>query len=484
MSAIYNFISIDLGASNGRVVIGRLADKKLELEVVHRFFHRVKLLSDRLYWDWDGICENIRDGLARAVEILRDEQPVSISCDAWAQDFGILGNDGKVLYPPLSYRDSSFRTFHPNFFKRIDRRSLIARTGGVVLPITTLAQLFRMSQDEPEKFRHSAGILNIADMVHHSLCGKAATDITLATASQLSNITTNQWDTELLEAVGIPSNILPPIADAPTILGKIKADNAPHPKLAGVPVVISAGHDTAAASFAAGPLDEHSLFLSEGTYAMLGCISEKSAISAKTADSGCACSELARRQWGLFASITGLWLFQECCKQWEQNGWPVSYDTLAKDAMISRYRGRIPLSSAGVDFSGDACGRLVDACANAGLKPPADKSEFARLIFESMAEEHAAAAQTLAKLTGHDFRNIRMVSGGSRNTCLCQLLANALELPLAAGPAEASTIGNIMLQARAMGVVTSDNDAFDIIKNSFPSIIYNVERPFNHELPR
>jgi rhamnulokinase len=341
-----------------------------------------------------------------------------------------------------------------------------------VLPIVTLCQLYTMARQEPDVLRQAATLLHIADLIHCDLCGVPATDWTLATASQLRNLDTGQWDRELMGILGIPHHMLPRLIDAPAVLGTIAEGLAPHHQLGGVPVAIAASHDTAAASAAAGPLDDETLFLSAGTYGMLGSVSDAAMISPEAVRAGCACVGLAWHRWGLFTSVMGMWVIQECCRQWEREGRGVPYGKLAGQAEAARIDGRIALAQPRFHAPHDMAAEVRGACLDAGLRPPEAPGEFAKVVFDSMVYEHREAAAMLASLTGRRFRRLHVVSGGSQNAYLCQRLADALGLPVMAGPAEAAAAGNILVQASLMGCLHSGQAAWHLLSTSTPITCY------------
>lgn len=472
MDRAQNFLAIDLGASNGRVVLGRLTGDRLRLEVVHRFDHAIRLVDGHKRWDWPRIHAGVREGLAQAAEHVGDETITSVSCDAWAQDFGLTDVEGNLIYSPVSYRDSRSEKIPDGYFDRISPDELVARVGVGALPITALCQLYVMARQEPDVLAAAATMLHTADLVHHDLCGVAATDWTMATASQLRNLATEEWDRELLAMMDIPHHLLPPLIEEPRVLGPITEERAPHPKLIGVPVVVTANHDTSAASFAAGPFDDETLFLSEGTYAMLGCVSDEPIISPDAVQAGCALVGLAGHRWGLFTSVMGLWIVQECCRLWASAGQAIPYDELMRQAEEATIDATIALSYPGFHAPDDMMHEVRQTCLEADIKPPQNPGETAKLVFDSMVQEHKGAIGALADLTGRCFRHMHVVSGGSKNAYLCQGLATALRVPVDAGPAEATAIGNILLQARVMGAIPDDEAAMQVLSVSFPRTRY------------
>lgn len=485
-----DFLAVDLGASNGRVIRGRLVDTRLTLDVVHRFEHGIRFVDGHARWDWPSIRAGFREGLRKAVEARESGTVVSISCSAWAQDFGLLDAQGRLVYSPVSYRDARFRTLPDRYFDRICAEDLVQRVGVNALPFVTLCQLYVMAHQERDVLQQAATLLHMADLVHHDLCGVAATDWTLATASQLRNIRTGSWDRELLDMMDIPHHMLPPLIEQPAVLGAISRERTPHPDLVGVPVVLAAGHDTAAASAGAGILDEETLFLSEGTYAMLGAILNRPVISTDAVRAGCFLIGLAGQRWGLFAPVTGLWPMQECCRFWNRSDRNVTYDVFTNEMEAAQIHSMIPLAHPRFRAPENMTEEICQACIDSGQEPPVTRGEFGKVIVDSMVREHCEAVDALQRFTGRHFRCIRIVSGGSRNRYFCQKLADVLGIPVVAGPAESTAIGNIMLQAQVTGTVASAEQAGEILQRSLGKIQYvpGSQRPgtalFSSQLPR
>ena len=468
MAERQSFLAIDLGASNGRIVLGRLEDGTLTLDVVHRFDHEIRSIQGHKRWDWPCIRAGVWRGLAQAAERVTDGPIASVSCDTWAQDFGLLDAEGELVYSPVSYRDARSERFPSDYFNRLSPEALVARVGVGATPVAALCQLYVMAREEPEALNQAATLLHMADLVHHDLCGVAATDWTMATVNQLRNLETGDWDRELLDLMQIPHHMLPRIVEEPQVLGRITEEGAPHPKLVGVPVVVTCNHDTAAASAASGPLDKETLFLSAGTYSMPGCVSDRPLVVPEAVAAGCALVGLSARRWGLFTSAMGMWVIQACCRLWEAEGWRPSHEALVREAEASDVDGSIALSDSRFHAPEDMLAEIRGACEESGIRPPKTRGEVARLVYDSMVREHAEAIRTLGGLVGRGFERIHAVSGGSRNRYFCQNMADALSVPVVAGPAEATAVGNILMQAFVMGLIPSQEGITEISTGSFP----------------
>jgi len=471
-----NFAALDLGASNGRTVLGRLHRGQLDIEVIHRFEHTARRADGHLRWDWPRICAGVDRGLASLAEALGRETIASLSCDAWAQDFGLIDTDGRLVYSPVSYRDARSARFPEGFFDRLDPQELMTRVGSGCLPIVTLCQLCAMAREEPEELARASRFLHVADLVHHRLCGEAATDWTLATVSQLRNLQTGLWDKELLERMSVPTHILPRLQEAPAVLGAVLPERAPHPKLAGVPVVTVANHDTAAASLAAAPLDRETILLSVGTYAMLGCTLDHPAVPDDAADRGYGLAGMGDRRWLLFYPVQGLWAIQECCRQWRKDGRAVGYEELVHRAGSATIDSVVPLSHPRFVAPGNMPDEIREACRERNLREPCHRGEVARVVLNSLIRQYGDIISELSAMTGQRFQCIHLVSGGSQNAHLCQGLADAVGVRVLAGPVEAAAIGNILLQARLYGEMDDCAEIGRLLDRSFGRRSYEPRR--------
>lgn len=469
------FIAIDLGASHGSIITGQLRDKRLVLHESHRFIHGIVEKEGVKRWDWDFIGDQIRKGLHKACQDTGEGMVESVSCSSWAQDFGLLNTRGEIFYKPVSYRDNRTGGLPDKFFDVISPRDLFHRNGSVISSITTLCQLYSMVQGEAGYLSGADKFLFIADLVHYMLCGKASTDWTFATASQMVNLRTGKWDLELAGKLGIPPGIYPRLNVTPQVTGSAKAPDI-HPKLSGVPVISGSGHDTAMASSVVLPIHDKTVFLSLGTWAMLGCYDK--GIGPGTLemidDYSISALGLPWGKLGLFCSSVGLWLIQECVRQWSEKGIDITYRELAEKASHSNINSIIPPNDKRFFSPDDMTGEIINYCKETGQAVPVSPEDFAKVIFDSLALEFKALIGKLERASGVKFRKIQVVSGGSKNRYLCSRIARLAGIPLVAGPAEATAIGNILLQARVLNLLGDSSQAGEVINNSFSVNTFNT----------
>lgn len=461
------FLAIDLGASNGRVMIGRLAHGRLRLQQAHRFEHNIIEQGGRKVWDWSRIRSAVRDGLHAACELAGDGPIAGVSCSAWAQDFGLLDRQGELFYPPVCYRDERTAGMPHSFAHLLAPLELRGRTGSALLPVTTLCQLRAMALHEPDALRHAATMLHIPDLIHCDLCADQATDWTLATASQLRHLRRGGWDKELLAVLGIPSHFLPKsVIGQPAVLGQVTPERAPHPRLAGTPVVAGGGHDTAAATAAVVPMHPGTAFLSLGTWAMLGCCVDDPSVLRTVTDESVSVLGIAFERWALFHGGMGLWMIQQCRERWLREGRSLSFAEIADAARAAEIRSIVPANDPRFHAPADMVDEIRQACCESGQREPCTPGEVATVVFDSLARGFGESLAVLSEVSGLAVSRLHIVGGGTRNAYLCQRIREELTVPVQIGPAEATAMGNCLIQAWALGRIRGEAQLRDIVQAS------------------
>lgn len=455
MNGKENYIAIDLGASSGRIILGVMQGFKIEMLEIHRFEHDTVFSDGLLKWDWRLIKEEIFRGLEKAREFLGDEKITSISCDSWAQDFGLIDKKGKLIFSPVSYRDDRTAGMPENFSETISPAELHRRNGSSLSPITTLCQLNAMSTQMPEILKNAGSLLHVAGLAHFELCGVAACDWTMATASQLWNIKNDNWDFELLEKLGISSHFLPMVSKKTEAIGITRHKNFPE-----IPVVSTAGHDTAAAAAVFYPLEKGTLFLSLGSWAMLGC-----SVGADFNPSDYPDADdlgflgLPYGNWGVFGGASGLWTLQQCRKEWiADSGMEISWSELSQTAAHSRIESIIDIADKSLFAPSKMREVVAELCRKSGQDIPILPGDYARIICRSLAVMLRKSIKRLSEFTGYSFDRLYIISGGSRNSFLCNAIGSETGLKIIRGPGEASAAGNILMQAIASGAIRSDDE--------------------------
>ncbi|WP_263064433.1 rhamnulokinase [Dickeya dadantii] len=449
--AVKHYVAVDLGASSGRVMLASLetGTQRLTLEEIHRFSNPLRLWQGHHLWDLDELERQIRHGL-EAVDA-RGVPPVSIGIDSWGVDMVPLDRQGNRLGLSYSYRDHRTDGQMAHVIAELGRERLYRQTGIQFLPFNTLYQLRALCQQEPDVWGQVAHLLMIPDYFHYRLTGRMACEYTNASTTQLLNLDSGDWDRCLLDYLGVPPNWLAAPRQPGHRVGEWIA-----PSGRAVPVVTVATHDTASAVVATPLTDADSAYLSSGTWSLIGMESREpltgpAALAANITNEGGVggCYRVLK-------NIMGLWLLQRVCQEQQVADLPALLDAAAAQpgfvSLINPNDERLinPPSMS------DA---LRECCREHGQPVPATTAALARCILDSLALSYRQGLLTLGELRGAPLRHLHVVGGGSRNGLLNQLCADICQVPVLAGPAEASTLGNIGCQLIAQGEV-ANLDAF------------------------
>jgi rhamnulokinase len=465
------FAAVDLGAQSGRVALGRFDGERLEVSEVHRFQNVPVRLGDTLYWDVLGLYRDVLDGLRAAST--RCGTIASVGVDSWAIDFGLVDRDGRLLDNPVHYRDSRRAGAVNAVFERVPPRELYERTGIQLLPINTIFELAAMAADRQAALAAADAILLIPDLVHSWLCGARTSERTNATTTQCYDPRARGWAIDLLERLDVPTRIFPMVVEPGSPLGRLQAHVADECRLAGAEVVAVATHDTGSAVAAVPFRRPDSLFVSLGTWSLVGLevsepvITDASFAANVTNEGGI--DDTVR----LLRNVTGLWLLQECRRAWAEEGHEHGFGELVQLARTApAFEALIDPNDAMFTEPGDMPARIRQFCAATGQTPPADPGAVVRCVLESLALKHAETISTLAAVAGVEPREIHVVGGGARNELLCRWTATASGLPVLAGPDEATVLGNLLVQAMAAGEIGSVAEGRDVVRASVEPVSY------------
>lgn len=433
--------AVDLGATSGRVMIGRIGDGRLDLELVSRFPNGPVEREDGLHWDFGALYEHVVAGLAEAVR--REPGIESIGIDSWAVDYGLL-RDGDLLAEPFHYRDARTARGVDEVHAIAGFDELYRRNGLQFLPFNTLYQ-YRVDS----RLADADAALLIPDLIAFLLTGRAVAEHTNASTTGLLGVDSGEWDAELAERLGIPSRILPTLVDPGETIGTLRADLVARIGK-DLPVIAVGSHDTASAVVAAPLSTPHSAYISCGTWGLVGIELTEPVLTDAAREANFTHELGVDRRYRFLHNVTGLWLLSETVRAWEaEDGSPIDLPKLL--AAASAVSGDVPIFDANdssLSAPGDMPGRIA---ALLGAGAPSTRPAFARSIVESIAAAFAEAVQTAADLSGRELDSIHLVGGGSLNRLLCQATADRTGLPVLAGPVEATALGNVLVQARALG---------------------------------
>ncbi|HEX4999431.1 MAG TPA: rhamnulokinase family protein [Terriglobia bacterium] len=445
------YVAVDLGAGSGRVIVARLESEQLSMEEVRRFRYEPNLRNGRLRWPAAEILGSVESGLQQAGEFARRNGAVvaSIGVDSWGVDYGLIDAAGSLCEDPVCYRDRRTAGVMERIFERVSREELYARTGIQLMAFNTLFQLAaHAATGLPEGAER---LLLIPDLVHFFLSGRAATEYTNATTTQMLNAGSGNWDTELLGRLGLPARLLGEIVPAGENLGPLKSELRARLQLDDASLVAPATHDTASAVVGA-PLEAGYAYISSGTWSLAGVEHGSPLINPDTARNNFTNEGGAFGVTRFLKNVMGLWIFESCRREWSTHGTDVPYDeTFRKLNTDQASTGLIypddPRFFSPRSMLASIADQLRETRQNASEAP----ADVTKVILDSLAFRYASVIRTIEFLTGTAIRGIHIVGGGSRNDYLNQVTASASGLPVVAGPVEATAIGNVLIQGIRAG---------------------------------
>ena len=470
MNSPHQFLAFDCGATSGRAVLATFKDGAFSMEEVYRFPNGIVELDGKYYWDIVAICEHFKKCLAELSA--RGVRPDSIGIDTWGVDFGFVADDGSLLGNPRAYRDPYTEGVPDKVFKTIPREELYAATGIQIMNFNSIFQLYAQTQEDFAPLRQAREILFVPDLLSYLLTGNKVCEYTIASTSGMMDQRSRQFDKGLLEKLGVRTDVLLPIVQPGVKIGEYD----------GIPVIAVAGHDTASAIAAVPASDEKFAYLSSGTWSLMGIevpapiINDASATANFTNEGGI---EGTTR---FLKNITGMWLLEQCRKVWKAEGRDYSYAQLVEMARSEAgFRGRInpddprfanpanmveeiqaSLSAAPVSVS------LAKKCSRSENRPRLySDAQIVSCIYHSLADRYKEVLDLLQGFAPFKIEKLHIIGGGSANDLLNQWTADAIGIPVVAGPTEATAIGNIMIQAKAAGLVADRWQMRRLIADAF-----------------
>ncbi|MFJ7289888.1 rhamnulokinase family protein [Curtobacterium sp. NPDC098951] len=440
--------AVDLGATSGRVILGHVDTTGVRMEHVARFPNGPVTLHEHdreaLHWDVVELYRQVTEGLRRA--FTAHPAIASIGIDSWAVDYGLL-RGGRLLGLPSHYRDARHEQGVAPVHERLDATALYARNGLQHLPFNTL---FQFAADPSLRLAQRA--LLVPDLLGYWLTGVEAAERTNASTTGVLNATTRGWDPALRAAAGLPSGLLPTLRDPGDRLGPLLPAVAD--AVGGTaPVTLVGSHDTASAVVAVPATDPEFAYISSGTWSLVGVELDAPVLSDAAREANCTNEGGVDGRVRFLKNVSGLWLLSESVRTWERGGDAVDLEALL--AAAAAVTAPVPVFNVADDVftaPGDMPARIAAWCGDHGLAAPASRAETVRSILESLATAYADTLDTIRSITGKDIRQVHIVGGGSQNRLLCQLTADRTGLPVLAGPVEATALGNVLVQARAVGL--------------------------------
>ena len=466
-----NFLAIDIGAGSGRAILGTIQNKKIELKEVNRFSNPMIEVNDLLYWDilylYDQIIKSIIKVNNTGVDI------ASIGIDTWGVDYVCFGSDGKPLRMPSTYRNINTAGAPERFYSKIAKKELYRKTGIQIMDFNTLFQLDTQLHEKSSIYPLIDKILFTPDALSYMLTGNMVTEYTIASTSQLINPYKRDFDTEILESIGLSKDHFAPIVFSGKEIGKINNSVKKATGLQNISVVAVAGHDTASAVLAVPAENENFAYLSSGTWSLMGIESKEPVINEETYSLNITNEGGADGSIRLLKNICGMWLIEQCRKEWEKVR-PVSFDEIIDAAaQTTPYTSLINPDAKCFANPDSMIDTIQEYCRDTNQAIPQTIGEISRCIYESLAFRYKQVLMNLQKLADFPIQKLHIIGGGSKNNMLNQFTANATGIPVIAGPSEATAVGNILMQAKASGIVDNKSEMRKIVRNSTSLEVFN-----------
>ena len=468
MNASTNFLAIDLGASGGRILIGRWDGEHISLEELHRFANGPVDIQGHQHWDVLRLWTEIKTGIACYAR--QNSSPlVGIGVDTWGVDFALLDSHGNLIGNPYHYRDSRTDGMLERAYQKMPREQIFKHTGNQFMQFNTLFQLFSMTQKKDPQLELTDTLLMMPDLFHYWLTGHKTTEFTIATTTQMYDIQRRRWATEVLTELEIPSGLFPVVVSPGTILGQLPRELMVETDLHQAPNIVSpASHDTSSAIAAIPGLDHQSVYISSGTWSLMGVEISEPIINDQVLALNFTNEGGVDNKINLLKILTGLWLLQESRRQWRHKGNDYTWEQLlALSEEIEPFRSLVNPDAPDFLNPTDMLKAINSFCRRTGQPEPTSVGAVVRCCLESLALNYRKMLEDLETLIGRHLDTIRIVGGGSQNHLLSQFTADACQRLVISGPVEATALGNILLQVIATGHLPDIPAGRQVIAASF-----------------
>jgi len=463
------YLGIDLGAESGRVMAGLWDGRRMRLEEVHRFANGPVYMAGTMRWDVLRLWAEVEHGLALAAKRF-GKSVVSVGVDTWGVDFVLLSKTGELLGQPYHYRDARTRGMLEQAFSRVPRAEIFAATGLQFMEISTLYQLLALQRNNPELLTAADCFLMMPDFLHWCLCGSRVVEFTNATTTQFFHPTKRTWSFELLQKLGLPTQMFREVVPPGTRLGRLRDSVVERTGLGPIDVIAPATHDTGSA--VAGVPTRNSgttnwAYISSGTWSLMGVEVASAVLSRRVLELNLTNEGGVNYTYRLLKNIMGLWLVQQCKRSFDARGKQYDYDALVRLAMEApALQSLVDPDDARFLNPPDMPAAIQSFCRETGQPVAETEGALIRCALESLALKYQTVLGWLEEVTGNRIEVIHVVGGGSRNELLNQLTANACDRRVLAGPVEATVLGNLLVQFHASGEPVSLADIRAIIRES------------------
>jgi rhamnulokinase len=463
-------LAIDLGAGSGRVVAGIWDGNRVRIDELNRFPNDPVKTPNSGHWDLDQLFGHVKKGVSLAINKFGDSV-VSAGVDTWGVDYGLLDSQGKIIGAPFIYRDARTNGMQEKAFARMPREEIYRRTGIQFMFFNTLFQLLAEADLE-----RAERLLFMPDLLHYLLSGVAVNERTIAGTGQLLDPRTRDWEPEIIRTMKFPKRLFGRLIDAGTVLGPLLPAIAAETGARNLKIIAPAAHDTASAVIGVPAAEPEPVFLSSGTWSLMGreltrpVISDESRAAAFSNEIG------AFGTTRFLKNIAGMWLLQECKRAWDAAGKSFTYADLEKEAEKSDpFAALIDPDAPDFQAPQSMPDAIAAVCRRTGQPVPQSPGAYARAIFESLALKYRLVAQSLARVTAKPIDKIYVVGGGCRNRLLNQFAADALNCTVVCEPVEATSVGNLIVQLHALGEIGSLSEGRDVVRRSFETKTYEPQ---------
>jgi len=473
---VKHYIACDLGAESGRVMVGRLADGRVSLEEFHRFPTGASRVGGSLRWNIIGIYRELVEGLRK---VAAAGIPVaSLSTDSWGVDYVLLRGEEPLLTQPFHYRDTRTDDGFDRVFAKVSPEEIFAETGIQFLPFNTIFQLNWEVEERKELLSLADGFLTIGDYFNYLFSGVRKIDESIASTTQLYNPNTRDWSSSLISKLGLDQKLFPGIVPSGTSLGPLSDTVAAEVGLNGAQVVATCSHDTGAAVAAVPGEGSGWAYLSSGTWSLLGIESATPIINSASREVNFT-NEIGYGGTVRFLkNIVGLWIIQECRRTWAKEGEEYDYADLTRLASHApALRSLIDPRAPRFAKPDDMPAKIAAYCRETGQPEPEEPGQYVRCVLESLALLYRRVIGELESVSGTKIERLHIVGGGAKNELLNQFSASATGREVLAGPVEATAIGNVLIQALALGDLASLEELRDVVRRSFPILSYKPQDP-------
>ena len=457
-------LAFDLGASNGRAVLGAFDGARLELTEVHRFDNPMIEQNGLYYWDALGLYRNLKESFLKLKQ--EGTEADCFGIDTWGVDFGLIDQNGALLGNPRCYRNGT-EAGMANVHAVVPQKTLFSRTGIASMPFNTVYQLFARVQEHDPALENARTLLFSPDLYGYFFTGEQKTEYTIAATSMLYDGENRSWDTQTMQKLGIPERVFTEVDFAGTVRGRIRESVADELGISRVPFAAVGSHDTASA-VAAIPGEGNFAFCSSGTWSVFGVENERPVKTSAVCDAKFSNEGSVQGTFRLSKNIMGLWLVQECKRDWQKQGQFFSYDEI--DAAAKASKGLVSIidtDDASFYAAGNMQKKIQQYCERTHQPVPQTVGEVARTIYDSLALKYRFALETLELYRGARIDQLNIVGGGTKNKLMNQLSADATGRTVVAGPVECACVGNLLMQAVALGELKNVEEARAVVRASF-----------------